>query len=513
MQGNKTLGMKTYYQVNLEDMVPRDNYYRQLNSVLELRWLYARTKAYYGREGHRSIDPIVFFKLCIVGYLNNLGSDRKLIEFCSDSLAIRLFLGYDIDEQLPWHSTISRTRKLLGEEVFLELFKQVLSMCVSKGMVRGKRQAVDSAFVKANASLDSLLEKEVMDDAQAYANELDEGSEYKVSPRKKKEVDAHHKWKEQEYKNQPGHGKKDDGKEDENGNRIRGKYLSNHTHYSPTDRDARISVKPGKARQMNYFAQVAVDDTNHVITAAMADTADKRDSQCLESIVDQCIENLSEHLLTPEQLAADAGYSSGESLQYCEAKGIDAYIPNFGQYKPEREGFSYNPTLDQYECERGNKAVLPYKKTSKSHDNYEMKVYRSSNKQCKDCPLRSVCIGKSDFKAITVSVHKPLYDRMHAKMQTPKARRMSRIRSRTVEPVLGTLLNFTGMKRVNARGLRSANKHVLMAALCYNLKKYLKFPGKKAKVIAMEVRAEVAALRKLVISAHLRSFWSQFELI
>jgi len=47
-------------------------------------------------------------------------------------------------------------------------------------------------------------------------------------------------------------------------------------------------------------------------------------------------------------VVADAGYSSGESLQYCEDKNLDAYIPNFGQYKPEREGFIYNENLNQY---------------------------------------------------------------------------------------------------------------------------------------------------------------------
>ena len=85
----------------------------------------------------------MFFKICLVGYINN--SDRKLIEYCSNCLDVRLFIRYDIDEALPWHSTISRTRQLYGEEVFMELFKKVLSLCVEKGMVRGKRQAVDSA--------------------------------------------------------------------------------------------------------------------------------------------------------------------------------------------------------------------------------------------------------------------------------------------------------------------------------------------------------------------------------
>src|SRR5690606_28835672 len=139
----------------------------------------------------------------------------------------------------------------------------------------------------------------------------------------------------------------------------------------------------------------------------------------------------------------------------------------------------------------GHKAILHYKKTTKSHDNYHMKVYRSSNKECKTCPLRSTCIGKSDFKSITESVDKPLYDAMHAKLQSKYARHVSRKRSSTVEPVLGTLINFMSMRRVNTRGLKNANKHVLMAALCYNLKKYMAFKPKKTKVIAMALGVEV----------------------
>ncbi|MEO6454151.1 MAG: transposase, partial [Ginsengibacter sp.] len=61
---------------------------------------------------------------------------------------------------------------------------------------------------------------------------------------------------------------------------------------------------------------------------------------------------------------------------------------------------------------------------------------------CGHCPLRSKCIGKSDFKKIDDTIDKPLYDRMHARLQTHKARRMKKLRSSTVEPVLGTLVNY-----------------------------------------------------------------------
>jgi transposase len=337
MQGRKNFTPQLFYELSLEDMVPKDNFYRRVHKELNLDFLYRSTQKYYGTEGQESIDPVVFFKILLVGYLNNLNSDRALLRYCQNCLDVRLFLGYDLDEELPWHSTISRTRQLFGEEVFLDLFRKILSLCVEKGMVRGKRQAVDSVFIKANASMDSLVEKEVLEDASVFVNELEENSEFKVTHTRKKLVEQHHDWKKEAYKGMPGSSKSN--RKDENGNLIRPQFLSNHTHYSPTDPDARVSVKPGKARQLNYFGQIAVDDAHHVITGACSDFADKRDSQCLEQIVEITEENLNENEITLDEVLADGGYSSGDALVYLHEKKINAYIPNFGQYKPEREGF------------------------------------------------------------------------------------------------------------------------------------------------------------------------------
>jgi transposase len=476
MQGKKDLHPQMMYNVNLNDLVPENNYYRLINKELDLHFLYKATEKHYGTEGQESIDPIVFFKICLVGYLNNINSDRKLIEYCSDSLAIRLFLKYDIDEPLPWHSTISRTRQLYGEDVFISLFREVLSMCVSKGMVSGKRQAIDSTFIKANAGMASLLEKEVLEDAANYAKELNENSEYKVSESKKKEVERHHDWKTRNWNN-PGISY-NEGKIGDGGDYLKSRFLSNHTHYSSTDPDARISTKPGKPRNLNYSGQLSVDTSNHVITGALADYADKRDSQGLEKLCETTNENLTEHGMKINKLLADTGYSSGEALKYCEENKIDAYIPNFGRYKPEREGFLYNKNLDRYECQRGSKAILSLQSTNVKNGKYLNKRYSSTEDECKTCPLREQCCGKkTKYKKLDDSIYKEYYDRMHKKLTENKSysQRMYRLRSSTVEPVIGTLINFMNMRRVNTRGIDLANKHVLMAALSYNLKKYLKF--------------------------------------
>ena len=482
MQGKKIITPQLFYHQSLDAMVPEDNFYRKVNENLSLGFLYKATSKYYGTCGQESIDPVVFFKILMVGYLNNINSDRALIRFCSNCLDVRLFLGYDINENLPFHSTISRTRGLFGEELFLALFREVLSLCVEKGMVRGKRMAVDAAFIKANASMDSLVEKEVLEDASAFVNELEENSEFKTTSTRKKLVERHHSWKEKEYKDMPGNIKNE--RKDEDGNEIRPKFLSNHTHYSPTDPDAKISVKPGKARQLNYSGQLAVDDANHVIVGACASSSGSKDSVIFPDIMNQTIENCKQHELPIDEVLADAGYSSGNSLQYCKDNNLNAYIPNFGQYKNARDGFIFNKEEKRYECVKkgGNKALLLFKGERTDSKGYSKNIYRSSEKDCKECPLRAECCGAvTKFKKLDDSIHKPLYDAMHEKLKRDPnyTRFLTKRRSSRVEPVLGTLINYHNMKRVNTRGIENANKHVLMAALTYNLKKYLKFITKK----------------------------------
>ena len=227
----------------------------------------------------------------------------------------------------------------------------------------------------------------------------------------------------------------------------------------------------------------------------MADFADKRDSQSLPAILVNTIVNLKAHDIKINEVLADTGYSSGGALKALEFHHIKGYIPNFRQYKPTREGFTFDPQNDRYICSQG--AFVSYKKTYADAKGNIKKHYRASSLDCKTCPLRPTCIGKSFEKTIEDAIDKPYYDRMHERMQTDKAKIMRKLRQSTVEPVLGTLVNFLNMKRINARGINQANKHVLMAALAYNLKKYMNYSIKVRNVKAIEV---IEAFKNAVIS-------------
>jgi hypothetical protein len=205
-----------------------------------------------------------------------------------------------------------------------------------------------------------------------------------------------------------------------------------------------------------------VDTASHVICGAMADFADKRDSQSLPTIVGQTIETLQVEGIPVEEVLADTGYSSGEALKYLEEKNITGYIPNFGLYKTIHEGFTYNSLEDYYLCSQGVK--LPFKGIRKRSDcNMYAKQYWSLKAECSHCPKKDVCAGKRGIKVLEDTVDKPYYERMLLRVRSKKGRKMKRLRSSTVEPVLGTLLIFQGMRKVYTKGITLAHKHVLMA--------------------------------------------------
>ena len=490
MQGKKDYQEKLFAQFQLSERVPEHNFYRRLKGVLDLEFLYKLTRPYYGESGQKSIDPVVFFKLCLVGYLENLISDRDLIQHSSMRLDILYFLGYDIDEPLPWHSTISRTRQLYPEAVFETVFTQVFGMCVAKGMVSGHTQAIDSAPVKANASMDTLELKVPKEDLEQHLHRIRHisamdkdvapirQSKANKAPKSQQEISAsaselqaiksrNKKWR-KDQDQRPGAGNKGS------------KYTSNKTHYSPTDPDARISVKPGKARKLNYMSQLSVDTGHHVITDIKAYHADARDSQYLPDICDRLEKRLHKHGLLWHNCIADTGYSSGENYAYLEAKGLRSYIPPHGTYKGGTEEFKYNKEQDHYVCLQGK--TIPFKKVFyEGVNNNKKKEYRASKKVCIDCPLRSACLKKSQEKRITITYYVEEYERNNTRVNSPRGHYMKGKRQSTVEPVFGTLTQFMGLRKINTIGIKQANKVMHMAAMAYNLKKYLKFTQKRVK--------------------------------
>jgi transposase len=454
MQGKKAHQESLFVNFQLSDYVPADNQYRRLKDMLNLDFLYGATLEKYGKEGQKSIDPVVFMKLMLVGYIENINSDRGIISAASMRMDILYFLGYDLGEELPWHSTLSRTRKLYGQEVFLDLFKQVLKLCVQNGVIEGKRQAVDSALIPANAARQSMVERIVIDDAFAYSRELDENVEDKPkAPEKPKKV---------KNENKGGKGKK--------------AAPVNETHCSRSDPDARLTTKPGKPMRLYYRAQMAVDTASHYITFIQAFKGNEADNTSLPLMLPQIVSNMAVHDIQVEEILADTAYSSGKAIRALTANGMRGYIPTPATCKLSREdeGFTYDDRYDHYTCVMG--IHLPFKRIETAYQEPTVlkRIYESSISDCKNCPFKEICANKKGFKKLVDSADKQLYQYMQRRVESPKGKQMKSLRSSTVEPVFGSLINNMGLNRINPKRLAQANKCMLVAAAAYNLKKLLK---------------------------------------
>jgi len=129
MQGKKQYEEKLFTAIHLSKRIPSNNYYRKIKRTVDFSFIYDKTKSLYGKKGKESLDPVVFFKLCLIRKFEKVSSDRKLIALCRLRLDLLFFLDYNLDEKLPVPNTISHTRrnypKDLYDEICLELEKQI----------------------------------------------------------------------------------------------------------------------------------------------------------------------------------------------------------------------------------------------------------------------------------------------------------------------------------------------------------------------------------------------------
>src|SRR5579872_1537193 len=156
MMGSKQRDFAPLIHVSLEDLVPQDHFYRRLERTLDLSFVRTLVGDSYAHGGRPSIDPVVFFKLQLVMFFDGIRSERQLMQMAADRLSVRWYLGYDLGEPLPDHSSLTRIRTRYGVELFRRFFDAIVEQCQQAGLVWGKELYIDASKVEGNASLDSL---------------------------------------------------------------------------------------------------------------------------------------------------------------------------------------------------------------------------------------------------------------------------------------------------------------------------------------------------------------------
>lgn len=497
MLGKKKFEPKIMYNLTLEELVPEDNIYRLLDKFLDLRFIYKECEKLYGKTGKPSIDPVVFFKLELFGYFENIISDRDLIRRANDSLAARYFIGYDIDEKLPWHSTISRTRGLISKETFEKIFNKILELCYHSGLIEGKHQSIDSTLVKANASLESVERKEPKLTVEEYINKTyEENKQYEQQQKQEDRQDGND-------------GKKSELRIETSKEKSRSsKAGSNKDYYSKTDPDSRMASKPGKPSGLYYSTHYSSDSKKRIITDVLTTYADRRDSVVLSEVYSRAEKRLNKLGLAIEEVSADKGYCSGKNLREFEQREIRAFIPT-QQYvnatgSISNKEFNYDEEKNLYICP--NKKEI----TFYSYDKIKQRNrYRTRKEDCSGCSLKEKCCPKGKTRSISRTIYYKEYERLVERLKTPEARRASVIRKTVSEGLFAEGKMYHGLRKFMTRGIDKAQKKSYMIASVQNLKRLVGEIKRKTRVA---IKITVDILDKIFLLSDVELCCAKFEL-
>jgi transposase len=288
---------------------PGHVFYERLNRLLSEagfdRFVEDLVEEYYAENGRPGVAPGVYFRMLFVGYFEGIDSQRGIAWRCADSLSLRSFLGLDLTEKSPDHSSLTRIRDRYPIEIADEVFAFVLGMARERKLISGTQVGVDATLLEANAAMKSIVRRDTDEDWKAYLRRLmaEDGLV------------------------------EDDEPTDEELRRFdrsrKGKKVSNEDWKSPVDDDARIvKMKDGRTHQ-GYKAEHTVDLDSEFVLSATVQHGTEPDSQTLCDAVIDAQENLDradcDTVVT--EVAADKGYHSNAQLAGCDELGLRTYIP------------------------------------------------------------------------------------------------------------------------------------------------------------------------------------------
>jgi transposase len=156
---------------------PGHPFYRKLNEVLQRagfdEFAERQCRRFYAeRRGRPSLAPGVYFRLMLVGFFEGLDSERAIAWRAADSLSVREFLGYGLEEATPDHVTLSRTRRLIDAETHQQVFGWVLRQLAAAGLLQGKTIGVDAITLEAHAAMRSIVRRDTGESYTEYLQRL-----------------------------------------------------------------------------------------------------------------------------------------------------------------------------------------------------------------------------------------------------------------------------------------------------------------------------------------------------
>jgi len=510
MMGFKERAFAPLVAVSLEELVPQDHFYRHLQKVLDLSFVYDLVRESYAVAGRPSIDPVVFFKLQLVMFFEDIRSERLLLRQVADRLSVRWYVGYDLNEPLPDHSTLSKTRLRYGLSVFQRFFEAIVELCQQAKLVWGKELYFASTQVNANADLDSLAPRFAVEAREAIKVHLaalftpeaaepetteesscdepqpaDASSPKLPTPlptpiseeqREELAVDnaARHDWIAEGGRQQRD---------------VSGSYQRTADfRISTTDPDATPMRLKGGGTHLGYHTHYVVDGgKRRIILAVLVVPGEVMDNQ---PMLDLLWYVYFRWRVRPRHVTGDTKYGTIENIKAIEDAHIRAYVPlpdwehKTSYYGPAQ--FTYDAVHDQYRCPQGQ-LLFPFHREEQA----QLVEYRAVAGTCNACPVKLHCTSSKRGRHLHRSFFAAYQERVKGYHQTLAYQKAMNKRKVWVEPLFAEGKDWHGMRRFRLRRLWRVNCEALVLASGQNLKRLLQKRGWGRRPFPTEAGAKI----------------------
>jgi transposase len=512
MMGTKARLFTPIHAHSLDELVPADHFYRHLDRVLDLAFVRALVQdCYVAGIGRPSVDPQVFFRLQLVMFFEGIRSERQLLRHAADRLSVRWYLGFNLDEPLPDHSSLTRIRARYGVEVFRRFFDAILEQCQQAGLVWGRELYFDSTQVQANAALSSLTPRFAVEareamramDTHLAALFADVSAEAAPSEDRSKATDPRDLTEpaaasstdpepqepreptslpvllsqEQREELAAANAERHDwiaqlGAQDR---RVTGRSYRRVADFlvSITDPDATMMHTKGPA-DMGYHAHFVVDGGKaRVIHTVLVTPSEVMDNQ---PMLDLLWRTRFRRQLQPDQVTGDRKFGTDDNLVAIEGQGIRAYIPQADMdHRNEffsADQFTYDATRDVYVCPAGKELHV-----DQAHSTERSLRYRAWRSDCNACALKAQCTPSKQGRSLCRSVDEECLERVRGYRSSEGYQKAVRKRQVWVEPLFGEGKQWHGLRRFRLRRLWRVNIEALLIGAGLNLKRLLKTWG------------------------------------
>ncbi len=418
---------------DIEQFIPEDHILKRVDRFLDLSWLSEEVKGCYCLDnGRPSIAPEAAVRLMIAGFFQGIVHDRKLMREAQVNLAIRWFAGYELDEELPDHSSLSRIRDRWGAEKFKAIFTRMVKLCIEAGLVSGETVHVDATLIRADVSWESIVTKHA---EEVISENREEGE---ADPRKR---------------------------------RGRPRTRDKQKKVSLTDPEATMATSSSNYyMEPTYKQHTAVDDQAGIVIDVDLTTGEINEGTKLIETIDR-IEDLTQKPI--QCVTADKGYSHSVNYQELDRRKIDAVIPpqrdsEYGKGNLSIRRFKYDGLHHRVVCP-GGKILTRVSRVKKGW------LYKAKRIDCQCCTLSQRCLPPTarTRSILIVDGYEALLRARRRKLKgwDDQTKRLYHRHRHLVEGIHGEAKTQHGLRRAVRRGLEKVAIQVYLTAVVINLKR------------------------------------------